>query len=55
MMALRASNVRDWIEAIPPDWTVYIDEGGLTLCARGPAGDFEPYLEIGGDPEPDEE
>ena len=54
-MAVRASELRDWIKTIPPDWSVAIDDGGLTLVATGPTKKLEVTLEVGGEPEPEEE
>ena len=54
-MALLARDVLAWIQGIPPDWTIYIDEDGLTLSAVGPCGQLRPYIEVGGEPEPSHE
>lgn len=55
-MALLVSELRDWINTIPPNWEVGIDEGGLTLVARAePGAKYEVTLEVGGETEPEEE
>lgn len=55
-MAVRVSELRDWINTIPPNWEVGIDEGGLTLVARAePGAKYEVTLEVGGETEPEEE
>lgn len=43
-----------WLVTIPNNADIYVDEGGLTLCAAVPGWDERPYLEVGGDPEENE-
>ena len=42
-----------WLATMPRNSVVYIDDGGLALCASVPGWDERPYLEVGGDPEED--
>lgn len=54
-MAVRASELRDWINTIPPHWHIGIDDGGLTLVARAePGAKYEVTLEVGGETEPEQ-
>lgn len=50
-MAATIKDMREWFEQFPPDWTVWVDEGGLTLVAQGPYAGTEYTYEIGGEPE----
>ena len=52
-MSMSRERVLEWAQALPPKSTVFIDEGGLTLCC--PEATKEGYLEIGGESEEDEE
>jgi hypothetical protein len=45
-------HVIKWLQILPPDAEVGVDEGGLTLIV---VGDPEPYFELGGVPDEDEE
>lgn len=45
-MTIAAAELRRWIDSLPEDSEVAIDEGGLTLMETG--GDA--YLEVGGIP-----
>jgi hypothetical protein len=44
-------DVRAWLDTLPEDAEVAIDDGGLCLEMRG----SDAYLEIGGFPEEDQE
>ena len=44
-------DVRAWLNTLPEDAEVGIDDGGLCLQMRG----LEAYLEVGGLPEGDQE
>jgi hypothetical protein len=49
---MKASEVRDWLDDLPMDAHVGIDDGGLLLCyAEYPD---TTYLEIGGLPDPED-
>jgi hypothetical protein len=43
----RASDVIEWLQSLPPDAEVWIDEGGLSLESD------DSWFEIGGEPRPD--
>lgn len=49
-MSMSREQLLEWGQALPPKSTVFIDEGGLTLCS-----DRGDYLEIGGKPEDEDE
>lgn len=50
MMAV--SVVMDWLSSIPPDSSIGVDEGGLTLREVNNQGELtENYLDLGGIPE----
>ncbi len=42
--------IQEWLDTLPADDTVGIDEGGLTLVSSSGA-----YLEVGGEPDEDDE
>ena len=44
----------DWLESVPDNANLFIDEGGLTLFASVPGWDEQPYLCVGGEPEEEE-
>jgi hypothetical protein len=46
-MAMIVSEIKEWLESLPPGALVGIEEGGLSLQQIG----GEAYLEIGGIPE----
>lgn len=55
-MAIRVSELRDWINTIPPNWEVGIDASWLTLVASAePGAKYEVTLEVGGKADPKEE
>jgi hypothetical protein len=48
-----ADNVREihrWLDQFPPDWDLWIDEGGLTLVAASPNRQVTKTYELGGEP-----
>lgn len=45
MMAMRVSDVQAWLDTLPDDEDVYIDEGGLSLCV---CDQPDVYCEVGG-------
>ena len=47
-MPLTAKELKEWINSLPSDTSIGIDEGGLTLQVEG---NPDVYLEIGGLPE----
>lgn len=47
-MAIAKLDIVDWLNTLPDDATVAIDEGGLQLIQLGT--DEEVYLEVGGEP-----
>lgn len=55
MMAVRASELRAWINTIPPNWEVNIADGGRALVATGPTEKFEITLKISNEPKPKKE
>lgn len=46
-MAMTVSEIKEWLDSLPADASVGIDDGGLALQQVG----TEAYLEIGGIPE----
>jgi hypothetical protein len=46
-MAMTVSEIKEWLDSLPADALVGIDDGGLALQQIG----AEAYLEIGGIPE----
>jgi hypothetical protein len=54
-MAATVETLRDWLNTFPPTWTVYVDEGGLTLVARANKKSVKYEYELGGEPENDDE
>jgi len=50
-MAMKASEVREWLDGLPKDAEVGVDDGGLCLRV---VGDEETYCEVGGLPEDEE-
>ena len=52
-MAAKIKQIQEWLERFPPNWTVWVDEGGLTLVARGAKAKkgTEYTYDIGGEPE----
>lgn len=51
-MSMPAREVLEWLENLPEDAKVGVDDGGLCLRV---VGDEDNYCEIGGLPEDDEE
>lgn len=51
-MAMPVRELRGWLDTLGDDQLVGVDEGGLCLVV---AGDPEPYLEIGGMPDDEED
>ena len=49
---MEASEVQQWLSNLDPDDLVAIDEGGLTLIVVGRP---DQYIEIGGEPDDDED
>lgn len=47
-MAMKVSEVREWLEGLPKNAEVGVDDGGLCLRV---AGDEKNYCEVGGLPE----
>jgi len=58
-MSMIARSIKIWINSLPDDVYVGVDDGGLTLVVedgyRLPVMGPKPYLEIGGIPEDNEE
>lgn len=52
-MAIPVKELKRWIDTLDPSSDVAIDEGGLTLVGIGIGQDA--YLEVGGEPEDDDE
>lgn len=50
-MAMKVSEIQDWLNTLDEDDVVGIDESGLTLVS---ASDPEAFLEVGGMPEEDD-
>ena len=48
---MRVSQVKDWLDKLPMDAHVAIDEGGLTLITVDDGRPGKAYLEVGGAPE----
>lgn len=44
--------LKQWLDTLPEDDEVYIDENGTTLCAML---ECDAYLEVGGDPVDEED
>jgi hypothetical protein len=51
-MAISVGDLQAWLDTLPEDECVHIDEGGLAICA-GPDGEF--YIEVGREEEIDNE
>ena len=50
-MAMLKEDLAVWLDTLPSDAVVFIEEGGLTLaCLKDPSR----WVEIGGEPEEDE-
>lgn len=49
---MKAAEVKSWLESIPGDADVAVDEGGLMLVL---VSDPSIYIEVGGEPEDEEE
>ena len=47
---ISVTELKRWLETLENDDSVYVDEGGLTLCSEG---DPEAYLEVGGERDDD--
>lgn len=46
--------LRTWLDTLPPDTDIAVDDGGLTLIAIDASGlPTDAYLEVGGYDEPD--
>ena len=52
IMAMLVSEIREWLDSLKDDDQVFIDDGGLALMV---VGITEPYLEVGGYSEDDED
>jgi len=52
-MAMRKSEIQGWLDTIPGDPMIAIDEGGLTLIQIGP-NSGSVWCEVGGEPEEEE-
>jgi hypothetical protein len=50
-MAVSKKELQRWVNTLPDDAQVGVDEGGLTLCV---VGDADTYYEVGGLPEDDD-
>jgi hypothetical protein len=50
-MAITVKELREWLDAIPQDALIGVDDGGLTLQV---ADDANAYIEVGGLPESSE-
>jgi hypothetical protein len=51
-MAMPVQELKEWLNNLPPDAEVGVDEGGLCLRV---VGDDETYYEVGGLPEDEED
>ena len=50
-MAISVSEIKEWLNTLPADALVGVDDGGLCLRV---VGDHIPYCEIGGLPDEEE-
>lgn len=48
-MAATVREILKFIESYPPDWQVWIDEGGLTLVVASPNKKIASDYEVGGE------
>jgi hypothetical protein len=46
---ITALELKEWLNTLPDDADIFIDDGGLTLQAKTPQG--TPSLDVGGYPE----
>lgn len=50
-MAIAIEDLKTWLDTLPEDGAVAIDEGGLTMICRERR---DAYIEVGGDPNVDD-
>lgn len=47
-MAMEKSELQEWLNTLPDDAVIAVDDGGLTLVQVGTGG--KTYCEVGGEP-----
>lgn len=49
-MAATVKQLENWLSDYPGNWTVFIDEDGLTICVASPNDSITSDFELGGAP-----